>query len=215
MKNTTAYLIRHGNVDVPLDEKGDRLFYGPEARLNAVGQEKAARLGRDLHSRAVPLDRVFSSPFPRAAETARLIATPFGLPVAVDPRLGDTHAPNLWGTSIEEANRKGPYSYFVQPTPDQEVPEQIDARMLAAYQQIYAESRGQTFVLVSHGDPLTILYYRLCSPLAALPPMVELSKTAPGNVEGFRLVFDPDGNVLEQAYVSQQDGKIAYLSVPR
>jgi probable phosphoglycerate mutase len=208
MNLTTAYLIRHGDVEYQLDTQGNRILYGPEANLSQIGKDKARTLGQDFIRRQIALDVIYSSPFPRAAQTAWLIARPLGMRVLTDDRLGDTYAPNLWGVTIAAIMEKGLYSYFDQPTKDQEIPPQIEARMLAAFKDLLKANQGKTFVVVSHGDPLTLLYHRLHFPAAPIPPMREIAKFALGTVEAYRLVLDGTGSIHEEEFIFHKDGVV-------
>ncbi|MEU4247803.1 histidine phosphatase family protein [Amycolatopsis sp. NPDC026612] len=74
---TTRYLFltRHGEA-------------GPAGRLTEAGQRQAVLLGRRL--RDVPVTSIHHGPLPRAAETARLIATQLpGVPLHVDDAADD------------------------------------------------------------------------------------------------------------------------------
>jgi 2,3-bisphosphoglycerate-dependent phosphoglycerate mutase len=208
MNLTTAYLIRHGDVEYLLDQQGNRLLYGPEANLSQTGKDKARTLAQDFVQHKTTLDVIYSSPFPRAAQTAWLIARPLGMRVLTDDRLGDTYAPNLWGQTISAIAERGLYSYFDQPTKDQEIPPQIEARMVAAFKDLLQANQGKTFALVSHGDPLTLLYHRLHFPAAPIPPMREIAKFALGTVEAYRLVLDAAGSIQEEEFIYHKDGGV-------
>lgn len=73
---TTVYLIRHGENDW----LGRRLpGWSPDVRLNVRGREQAEALVRALQ--AVRLQAIYSSPLPRALETARPLARDRNLPI--------------------------------------------------------------------------------------------------------------------------------------
>lgn len=58
--------------------------------LTAEGARQAQQAIKHLHGEA--LDRVFCSPLLRAARTAQVVASGFGLEPVVEPRLGDIHS---------------------------------------------------------------------------------------------------------------------------
>jgi broad specificity phosphatase PhoE len=128
--------------------------------------------------------------------------------VITDDRLGDTYAPNLWGQKISAIAEKGLYSYFDQPTQDQEIPPQIEARMATAFKDIFKANQGRCFAVVSHGDPLTLLYHRLHFPAAPIPPMREIARFALGTSEAYHLVLDEAGGICEEEYIYHKDGSV-------
>jgi len=71
------YLVRHAAAVLPQANGG----LSDEARpLTAEGRAQAASLGRAFQQRAVPVDRVLTSPLVRARETAELLAAGLGNP---------------------------------------------------------------------------------------------------------------------------------------
>ena len=90
------WLIRHGEsqgnlADARAHDLGvDRLdldVRDPDVRLSPTGEQQADALGRWLTEQPEPPTAVLSSPFVRAADTARRAAAPLGLPVRFDERL--------------------------------------------------------------------------------------------------------------------------------
>ena len=77
------HLLRHAHAGDPLK------WHGPdESRpLSEKGRLQAERLGRFLAGARFQPDVILSSPKLRALETARLVAAPLGLSVAVDEAL--------------------------------------------------------------------------------------------------------------------------------
>lgn len=68
-----VYLMRHG------DAVDARLAGGDEARwLTEFGREESLRTARELKERVGNVERIFSSPYVRAAQTAELAATVLG-----------------------------------------------------------------------------------------------------------------------------------------
>ena len=205
---TIVYLVRHGDAIVPLDSEGHRLLYGPDAHLNEAGQAKAALLGETL-SQTEPIHRVYSSTFPRARETAELIARKVGVDhLDLNERIIDTYAPGLWGTRMDDLAKMGRFGFWDTPTKDQEPAEQIEKRMLSAVDEIVRANPGKTLVIVGHADPMVILTYRLHHREGPLPRMIEMEQYALGNAESFRLVLDGQVRILAEEAFRQRDGKI-------
>jgi phosphohistidine phosphatase len=73
------YLLRHAHAGDPMK------WTGPDSArpLSEKGKGQAIRLGLFLTEAGFRPDLIMSSPLVRALETARLVATPLGLPIVV------------------------------------------------------------------------------------------------------------------------------------
>jgi phosphohistidine phosphatase len=79
------HLLRHAHAGDPMKWKGP-----DSARpLSEKGENQAIRLGLFLADAGFGPDLIMSSPLVRALETARLVATPLGLPVVVTNALAE------------------------------------------------------------------------------------------------------------------------------
>jgi phosphohistidine phosphatase len=76
------YLLRHANADWP-DWPGD----DSRRPLTAKGRSQARRVAKFLRRAGVRLDLVATSPYPRAAQTAEIVAEKFALPVIMERAL--------------------------------------------------------------------------------------------------------------------------------
>lgn len=79
------HLLRHAHAGDPMKWKG------PDSQrpLSEKGQNQAIRMGLFLAEAGFEPDLIMSSPLVRALETARLVATPLGLPVVVSNGLAE------------------------------------------------------------------------------------------------------------------------------
>lgn len=77
------HLLRHAHAGDPMK------WHGPDdvRPLSEKGRLQAERLGLFLAEAGFEPDAIVSSPMARALETARLVATPLGLPVRVNDAL--------------------------------------------------------------------------------------------------------------------------------
>lgn len=81
-------LVRHAHATWESREWANDL----ERPLTELGNKQSARLGAALRAAMKPADRLFSSPFVRAKQTAQIIATEAGWP---DPTV---HEPDFTGS---------------------------------------------------------------------------------------------------------------------
>ena len=80
------YLLRHAHAGDP-----DKWTGADSARpLSDKGQRQAVRMGLFLADAGFLPDLIMSSPLVRALETARLVATPLGLPIIVSNDLASS-----------------------------------------------------------------------------------------------------------------------------
>jgi phosphohistidine phosphatase len=96
---TELYLLRHAHA-------GDRSTYdGLDATrpLSEKGERQSNRLGPFLASVGFVPDAIISSPKVRAYRTAELVALHLGLPVGIDPRLGEALEPEDLDAILTEA----------------------------------------------------------------------------------------------------------------
>jgi phosphohistidine phosphatase len=80
------HLLRHAHAGDPVK------WTGPDSSrpLSEKGQRQAVRLGLFLADAGFLPDLIMSSPLARALETARLVATPLGLPIVVREELAES-----------------------------------------------------------------------------------------------------------------------------
>ena len=176
MPATTIYLIRHSTPQFPIID-GQRVYYGPDAPLSEEGREKAlARAEQLLASEGRPFDALFSSPMIRAFQTAWIIADRMQISTVTTLKgFGDTHT--LWpGTPMDELSKVVQAGRLFDDSRTLETMEGIADRMTHAYQQVVRASQGKLVGVVSHADPLRILYHRILHPGESFPPYGILMK---------------------------------------
>ncbi|MBL8831933.1 MAG: histidine phosphatase family protein [Rhodospirillales bacterium] len=84
-------LIRHGQSEFNVVYSRTRVDPGiPDPRLTDLGRAQAAEVGAALAGRGVR--RLIASPYTRAIETALIIADRLGLPISLDPLVGERAA---------------------------------------------------------------------------------------------------------------------------
>ena len=95
-KSTTLIMVRHGQA------RTDDGSYNRETPLNQVGRLQAAATAKQIGSSSLPT-AVYTSPFPRALETAVLLCERLELEPIVEPRLAEFELPS---TSLESAQQR-------------------------------------------------------------------------------------------------------------
>lgn len=149
---TTIYLVRHGSTawneqprfrglaDIPLSDKG---------------LQQAAALREALHDKA--LTAVYSSPLPRAVQTAEVLAAPHHLPIQLEADLRSVNYGEWEGKTEQEVEASDPklYRQFLQAIetvrfPGGESMDEMRARAFAALERIALSCSGGRVAVVTH-----------------------------------------------------------------
>ncbi len=176
MTTEIVYLIRHSIPQhPPMDGSGILRMYGPEADLTPEGETKAAALAQKIFLReAKPLDILVTSPYLRAEHTALILAAEMGIKTLIrDDRLHDT-ASTWKGVALDELVKISASGLLFSDPHTLETMENLGMRMKAAYDQVLGDHPDQKIGIVSHGDPLRLLYFQLLNPGKPFPPYREL-----------------------------------------
>lgn len=99
------FLIRHGETDDNV--KG--IFSGPkfDAPLNKTGLQQALKTAKFLHTKGAKIEKVYSSDYRRAKQTAALIAREYKLKtVTEDKLLGERDSGTLAGETEKTSDKK-------------------------------------------------------------------------------------------------------------
>lgn len=144
------FLVRHTEYDNP-----DHIFpYHLPVTLSTVGRRKAVNIGKWFVEHTLSSLPIIVSPVKRTIETAEIIASITNSTISVDEDLIEVHSV-LQGKPMPKAND---WSMCYKPGV-QENPALIIARMKRAFDKAVGENRD--CIIISHGDPLTLLYYDL------------------------------------------------------
>ncbi len=164
-KPTRIVLVRHGESTATVR----RVIGGPRTcgGLSELGRRQAERLGSRLADTGeIRADRLVSSQYPRAIETADILAPVLDRPIEVEPGFGEHDpGPELDGMSFDD--------YVVRfGTPDWEDPDTeifpggetttvFHRRVDAALTRLLADDAGRTVVVVCHGGVIDAVFRRL------------------------------------------------------
>lgn len=208
---TNIYIIRHAEVEYPLDDQGRRLTYPPETHISQEGRDQFTKFVRDLNDEAITFDVIESSDHTRALETAEILSNEInGPPIVRNSAFADSYVPGWIGIPLSVQQKlmdKGEDIYDHPRTPDQETREQITERMSNGFSDLVKRNEGKTVALISHGDPIRFLMFRLQDPEGEIPNMSILSKDGYlKRGEAFRVILDTEGRLLETELLSNLDG---------
>lgn len=151
---TDLLLIRHATNDWV----GERLAgWTPGVHLNAEGSQQALRLAARLAN--WPIVAIYSSPLERAMETAEPLAAQHALSVHVLEAIGETRYGDWTGQALKELAQQPEWRrVLVNPSgarfPNGEGLAEMQARMVAALEQIHAAHPKGVVAVFSHADPI-------------------------------------------------------------
>lgn len=154
--HTRVILVRHGESNVTVR----RVVGGPRTcdGLSDLGVEQAERLrARLADTGEIEATSLVSSAYPRARQTAEVIAGALGLDVVVDPGFGEHDpGPDCDGMTFQEfVDRYGMPDWESDPHaetfPGGETIAEFDLRVGAAFSRTVREQQGGTIVIVCHG----------------------------------------------------------------
>jgi probable phosphoglycerate mutase len=145
--STTLILVRHGQA-----RAGDG-SYGRETPLSDLGRLQAAAVAHELAARAPPA-AVYSSPLPRAVQTATPLCARLDLKAVVDPRLAELE---LGSGSLELAQQK-PDLVIWRPehrgVENGETLGEFSARVAAFCDETVGRHLGQRVAVVAHSGTI-------------------------------------------------------------
>jgi broad specificity phosphatase PhoE len=211
---TTIYLVRHGEVEYPLDNQGRRLLYGPNVDLSEKGKVQIKKLGEKFQEKGIILDRIFTSPYKRARQTADILWYFFDNDIDDDvdniktvEGLRDTWSPGYVGVLYDEFIKTGGDSYSKPKTENQESLKQVSDRIVGAFINILEGCIGKTIGIVSHGDPLRLLYHFLQDPNTdLLDPKTMRDKDYLEKGEARKVVLDGNMRLVETEVILIDSG---------
>ncbi|MEP7302913.1 MAG: histidine phosphatase family protein [Caldimonas sp.] len=190
---TRVVAIRHGetvwNAEMRMQGQLD-------TALSERGRGQARRLAEALDGDGI--EAIFASDLVRAADTARALAGPLGLPVRTDPGLRERGFGIFEGLTYAEIDARWPAeaARWRRHDPDfgpegGETLREFSARAVAACSRIAAGQAGRSIAIVSHGGVLDCLYRAASGIGLDAPRSWEL-----GNAAVNRLLYTPRGFTL-------------------
>lgn len=187
---TRIIAIRHGQTAWNAES---RLQGQLDIPLNALGRAQAAQLAEALRDEGI--STVISSDLGRAADTARALAQPLGLPLVFEAGLRERGFGAMEGRTFQELDEHEPEMALrwrrrdpdFGPPGGERLSEFYD-RSVATADALARAHAGRTIVLVTHGGVLDCLY--------RAATRIELQATRTwqlGNAAINRLLHTPEG----------------------
>ncbi len=192
--HTTLYLIRHGEAYNP-----EQIIYGrAPVPLTDKGRQQIKDLAERFKKEQVIPDIIIASPIRRTVETAEEIKKVFPqTPLHFEKNLQE-HGGDLSSMTIKHLLSLGDY-YMAQECIEMglERPESIVNRMYTVMQKVIKTYPGKTIFIVSHGDPLAWLIWKLLHPTDPIPSILDIQDTYPQQGQARQVLFDENGKLLQ------------------
>lgn len=154
------FLIRHGTQEYQYDEQGRKLVSDPNVPLAELGRMQFHKLGERLAEEGITLDALYTSPYPRAQQSAGILADMRSVPVYVIDGLKENFPNSAEGRTYEELEKIGGDIYANPFGEDQESLDHLVERTREALEEILSDTEKHGYKsigMVSHGDPLSAL----------------------------------------------------------
>jgi broad specificity phosphatase PhoE len=172
-----VYVIRHGDVEYPVDKQGNKLMYHPDTPLSATGRDEMKALACRFQREGIVFDIIYSSPQKRTEEATYILAEALKTPrVIIDHELRDPDIPGWFGVPLYITEDGDLYAEPPR-SENQETYEHMIKRLEKAFFRICAQEEGRTLAIVSHGHPIRVLIRRLTHPserIQDVPRITEL-----------------------------------------
>lgn len=206
----TLLLIRHATTA----STGQRLGGRTEAELDPKGRDQAKATAQRLAD--VPLRAVYSSPLPRAMETAEIVAEPHRLAVLPVEGLVEIEYGRWTDRPLKPLFRNKLWPVIQQrPSlvrfPDGETIREAQVRAVDALEALVAKHRRTAIAAVTHADVIkAVVAFYLGQPLdlfqrlAVTPASVTVLALAPGGQPAL-LRFNDDGPLTRERFARPKD----------
>lgn len=153
------YFVRHGEAEKDLSQILDYDEVG--SPLTERGREQMRQVAQTVKDYGIT--KIVASPVIRTKETAEIFSQALNIPVEFDSRLRELDFGDWRGTSSAawRSNDTDSTERWLTGPPNGESWSTLQRRMADAVADINSQNKGETILVVSHGDPLYVLYLRL------------------------------------------------------
>lgn len=157
------WLLRHGESDHNLT---NLIAAGPErgkniSKLTKKGKEQIQKAAKNLKKllKGKKLDLIFTSPYFRTRETAKIVAKVTKAKIIIDKRLAEINC-GIFNWQLIEEHKKffnNHLEEFTKTPPGGENLNDVKKRMLGAVLDINSKYSDKNILIISHGEPLWML----------------------------------------------------------
>lgn len=203
--NTIVFIIRHGEIDNPR-----KILYGRtiDMKLNDRGRSQIKNLAKKLVKQGEVPEKTFTSPLSRDHESAEILIKELKLksqPI-IERELIDVDIPFLAGKSMNERkkiHKSGEDEYSKKYVKlGNEFRANIVKRMKKTFDRIVKNNLGKTVAIVSHGDPIQFLLFKLSNPNKKVPSMsILVNENYPPKGRATKIVVNEKGVVTERKLI--------------
>lgn len=158
----TVFLIRHGEVEYPRNEKGESLVYGPTTPLSDLGRKQLEVLGKEFVRQKIKIEAIYSSSYRRAIESSEFFMKNlyYKTPLILTGELRDVDNFGWHGKTMKEYSKLSGDVYSHPLNKKDESLERLSTRGLNVFKKII-KNKYNSLAIVSHGDFLSALVWRL------------------------------------------------------
>ena len=153
------FILRHGEAEHNIK---DLIASGRElgkhiSHITENGKSQAHEAARALKKKKVNI--IFSSPYRRTIETAKIVAKELGATLIIDKRLREVDCGNFNWRKVGEHKKffKDPMDEFTKAPPSGETLNEVRERVFSFIKDINVRYEGRSILIVGHGDPLWML----------------------------------------------------------
>ncbi len=210
---TKIYIIRHAEVLYTLDKDGNKLMYPTTCPISNEGITQVKSFAEQLKLQGVAFDKIYTSPYTRATQSATILKDILQIPILIeDGRFQDPWIPGWIGVPLyvqQQLAQKGEDIYMNPRSDDQEKYEDVATRAIEGLYDITDNNEGGSVAIVSHGDTIRLMMYRLEHPAGEIPNMSILGKyDYLKRGEAWFLTFDKEGKFIEKQLLTNEGGTI-------
>lgn len=166
MHETIIYIIRHGDILNP-----NNVLYGDviELELSDEGREQIKKLALIIKASGIIPCKIYTSYLERTADSSNILAQILEInDIEFEIGLADSHIPAVAGkpkTVRYEIHKTGHDEYegkYVEK--GNESRKQVVDRMFSVFKKAFSQNLGKCAAIVSHGDPIRFLLFKLENP---------------------------------------------------
>ncbi len=178
--------------------------------LSPKGIAQLTNNGLHLKGNGIIPDEIIASPLRRTKESAFALAQPYDLPFSLDDNLLEVDMGEVEGLPVEFYEEVDG-DFYTHPYADKprskESREEVVHRMMNSIHTITDKHKNGTAFIISHGDPISLVFWRLLHPQGDLPTGREMEQQNVYIPKGgmVRVVLDENHHMTEYEFITLED----------